>query len=51
MKLYASIQELQHNLDAWIRNYNETGPHQGRCCIGKTPMQTLLDGYRLREKN
>ena len=23
--------------------YNETRPHQGRWCYGKTPMQTFLD--------
>jgi transposase InsO family protein len=42
-KLYASIGELQDDLDEWIRSYNEERPHQGRWCFGKTPTQTFLD--------
>jgi transposase InsO family protein len=29
-KLYASIRELQDDLDEWMRSYNEERPHQGR---------------------
>jgi len=42
-RIYSSIAELQIDLDAWIRSYNEERPHQGRWCFGKTPMQTFLD--------
>ena len=42
-KLYRSIAELQCDLDAWIAEYNEARPHQGRWCFGKTPMQTFID--------
>ena len=50
-KLYASIGELQDDLDLWIKSYNEERPHQGRWCFGKTPMQTFLDAIPLaREK-
>jgi len=50
-KLYASIGELQDDLDEWIRSYNEERPHQGRWCFGKTPMQTFLDAIPIaREK-
>jgi transposase InsO family protein len=50
-KLYASIKELQDDLDEWIRSYNEERPHQGRWCFGKTPMQTFLDAIPIaREK-
>lgn len=38
-----SIDELQVDLDSWIKEYNEARPHQGRWCFGKTPMQTFLD--------
>lgn len=41
-KLYASIAELQIDLDAWVKEYNEQRPHQGRWCFGKTPMETFL---------
>jgi len=50
-KLYASIRELQDDLDEWMRSYNEERPHQGRWCFGKTPMQTFLDAIPIaREK-
>jgi len=42
-KLYASIADLQDDLDEWIRSYNRERPHQGRWCFGKTPMPTFLD--------
>ena len=42
-KVYRSIDELQTDLDLWVREYNEQRPHQGRWCFGKTPMQTFLD--------
>ena len=42
-KLYQSLEELQADLDAWLREYNEVRPHQGRWCYGKTPLQTFLD--------
>ena len=42
-KLYRRIEELQRDLDAWLEEYNEERPHQGRWCYGKTPMQTFID--------
>jgi transposase InsO family protein len=49
-KVYRSIDELQVDLDAWIRDYNEARPHQGRWCYGKTPMQTFLDAMPLTKE-
>ena len=50
-RIYGSIEELQADLDAWVRSYNEDRPHQGRWCFGTTPMQTFLDAAPLaREK-
>jgi transposase InsO family protein len=40
--LYTTLEALQADLDAWLREYNEARPHQGRWCYGKTPMQTFL---------
>jgi transposase InsO family protein len=37
-KLYLSLDELQADLDKWLRYYNEERPHAGRYCYGKTPM-------------
>lgn len=49
--LYRTIDELQNDLDGWVTAYNETRPHRGRCCYGKTPMQTFLDALPVaREK-
>jgi transposase InsO family protein len=42
-KVYATIIELQDDLDAWMTEYNQERSHQGRFCFGKTPMQTFLD--------
>ena len=42
-KLYTTLEELQADLDAWLGEYNEQRPHQGRWCYGKTPRQTFLD--------
>ncbi len=50
-KVYVSIDDLQGNLDVWMREYNETRPHQGRWCYGKTPMATFVDTAQVaREK-
>lgn len=42
-RLYSSVEQLQADLDAWIREYNTQRSHQGRWCFGKTPMQTFVD--------
>ena len=50
-KVYATIDELQADLDLWMREFNELRPHQGKWCFGKTPMQTFVDALPLaREK-
>lgn len=49
-KIYASIDDLQVDLDAWIKTYNEERPHQGRWCFGKTPMRTFLDARSLAQE-
>ena len=49
-KIYSAIEELQDDLDAWLVDYNERRPHQGRWCFGKTPMQTFLDALPLAKE-
>jgi len=46
-KIYATLEELQADLDDWIRYYNQERPHSGRFCYGKTPMQTFHDSLEL----
>lgn len=51
-KIYTSLDELQSDLDEWIREYNEDRPHSGKYCFGKTPMQTFMDSkYIAMNKN
>lgn len=49
-KLYTSIEQIQADLDEWIKEYNELRTNQGKRCQGKTPMQTFLDGLELYQK-
>jgi len=49
-KIYRSLEELQEDLDEWLRYYNEERTHQGRWCYGKTPMQTFLDSKVLAKE-
>lgn len=38
------------NLDAWMEDYNQQRPHQGRWCYGKTPMHTFVDSGSLAKE-
>src|SRR5208337_1368450 len=49
-KIYATISELQKDLDVWMMEYNEARPHQGRYCFGKMPMQTFLDARTIAQE-
>jgi len=49
-KLYESIEQLQADVDQWMRSYNEERPHSGRFCFGKTPRQTFDDSKKLAEQ-
>jgi transposase InsO family protein len=49
-KIYPSLEELQADLEMWLKEYNEERPHQGRWCYGRTPMQTFLDTIPLAKE-
>jgi transposase InsO family protein len=49
-KLYGSLDDLQADVDQWIQDYNETRPHQGKYCFGKTPMQTFRESKHLADE-
>lgn len=49
-KLYESIEQLQEDVDEWMRSYNDERPHSGRFCFGKTPRQTFHDSKQLAEQ-
>lgn len=46
-KIFATLEELQADLDQWIESYNNERPHSGRYCYGKTPMQTFNDSIEI----
>ena len=46
-KIYSSIEELQRDVDIWLKYYNADRPHSGKYCYGKTPMQTFLDSKHI----
>jgi transposase InsO family protein len=49
-RIYSTLDDLQRDLDAYLAEYNERRPHQGRWCFGKTPMQTFLDSLALAKE-
>jgi transposase InsO family protein len=46
-KVYAGLEDLQVDLEAWLLEYNQQRTHSGRYCYGKTPYQTWLDSLHL----
>lgn len=46
-RIYATLDELQADLDAWLLYYNERRTHQGKRCLGQTPRQTFTEGKAL----
>jgi transposase InsO family protein len=49
-KIYHTLDELQADLDTWLQEYNESRPHSGKYCFGKTPMQTFVDSLPLAKE-
>ena len=49
-KIYNSIEELQTDVDSWLKEYNEQRPHSGKYCFGKTPMQTFLEALHIAKE-
>ena len=49
-KIYAAIDDLQADLDLWMREFNETKPHQGKRRFGKAPLQTFLDASPIAKR-
>jgi transposase InsO family protein len=49
-KVYRNLDELQEDLDNWIREYNESRTHSGKFCFGRTPLQTFLESRHLAQE-
>jgi len=48
-KIYASIEQLQVDLDTWNAFYNEQRTHSGKHCYGKTPYETFVESIPLAQ--
>lgn len=42
-QVFTTLEELQNELDSWISWYNNERTHQGKMCLGRTPIQTFMD--------
>lgn len=49
IKFYESLEEMQVDLDDYLKTYNQDRAHQGRNMNGRTPYQAFLDGLPHRE--
>lgn len=49
-KWYEGIDEMQKDLDGFMKDYNQTRPHQGRNMNGRTPYQAFVEGLPEPEK-
>lgn len=49
-KVYTSIEELQIDLDSWMKDYNESRTHTGKYCHGKTPLDTFKDSLHIAKE-
>ena len=46
-KIYTTLDEIQTDLDEFLRKYNTQRTNQGKHCKGRTPMDTFTDGLDL----
>lgn len=49
-KFYESIEEMQVDLDDYLKIYNQERAHQGRNMNGRTPYQAFIDGLLVEQK-
>lgn len=48
--IYNNLDELQTDLDNWMRYYNEERTHSGKYCFGKMPIETFMDSLPLAKE-
>ena len=41
--MYSKLDELQKDLDSWLKYYNEKRPRLGYRNMGKTPLETIQE--------
>lgn len=45
--LHTSIEQIQTDLDAFMKTSGEGRTNQGKCCLSSAPKQTWNDDYEL----
>jgi len=50
-KFYESTEEMQEDLDIYLKHYNTERTHQGRMMNGRTPEKMFIDGVSKNKKN
>jgi hypothetical protein len=49
-KISKTLEEIQSDLEAWLKRYNEERPSSGQVVLWKTPMQTFVDSVPLAKE-
>jgi len=49
-KVYSCLEELQEDVENWLREYNLERTHSGKYCFGKTPMETFMESKHLAKE-
>lgn len=49
-KVYASLEDLQEDVEKWLEEYNSHRPHSGKYCCGKTPMLTFKESKQIAQE-
>ena len=49
-KIYTSLEQVQTDLEVWLKQYNEERTHTGKYCYGRTPMQTFSESLPLAQE-
>jgi len=44
------VDELQQDLDEWMKKYNTSRTNQGKRCQGRTPMERSLENLTLAKE-
>ena len=49
-KFIRAIEAMQEDLDAWLLEYNTRRMHQGKHCLGSTPMECFTAKQKLAQE-
>ena len=49
-KLYTNLDEIQLDLDEYMKKYNFNRTNQGKRCKGRTPYETFTEGVEIYKK-